>query len=83
VTVINASDKVFFNIAAPRILAKRNAIKLEVYLLDINNVLGRYPSGSFAFVNGRATFIDVAPCSVAVEGRTSRTVCNLELEDLE
>jgi hypothetical protein len=47
VTVINPYGEVFFNIAAPRILAKRNAIKPQDYLLDIDNVLGLYPSESF------------------------------------
>lgn len=71
VTLINASGKFFFNIAAPRILAKPTAIKPEDYLIEIAPLFGRYSPESFTFVEGKATSIDHAKRSVTIQdGRT-------------
>lgn len=71
VILINPSEKHYFNIAAPRILAKPEFFKPEQYLLPIEKSFTRYPEGSFQFVKGEATSINVASKSVKVSSLQS------------
>ncbi|KAJ5912778.1 FAD-dependent pyridine nucleotide-disulfide oxidoreductase [Penicillium tannophilum] len=60
VVLINPSEKVYFNIAAPRILAKPAFFQPNQYLLPIKNSFSKYPKESFEFIKGSATRIDTA-----------------------
>ncbi|KAB8074400.1 hypothetical protein BDV29DRAFT_190981 [Aspergillus leporis] len=60
ITLINPSPTFYFTIAAPRILAKRDAFKSEQYLLPIEKVFRVYPKNSFKFIQGHASAIDVS-----------------------
>ncbi|CAG8059108.1 unnamed protein product [Penicillium nalgiovense] len=67
VTLINPSPTFYFAIAAPRILAKRDAFKSEQYLLPIEKEFSRYPTKSFEFIQGRASSIDVSAKTVTLD----------------
>ncbi|KAJ6184509.1 hypothetical protein N7519_005810 [Penicillium mononematosum] len=67
VTLINPSPTFYFTIAAPRILAKRDAFKPEQYLLPIGKEFSRYPTESFEFVHGCASAIDVSAKTVSLD----------------
>lgn len=66
VVLINPATKFYWNIAAPRIVAKPNAFNPEQYLLSIKDAFTKYPSESFEFIHGTATAIDVNTKSVSV-----------------
>jgi NADH dehydrogenase FAD-containing subunit len=72
VTLINPSPTFYFTIAAPRILAKRDAFKPEQYLLPIEKEFSRYPTKSFEFVQGRVSAIDVSAKTVSLD--TTRNI---------
>lgn len=74
VVLINPSRKLYFNIAAPRILAKPSAIPPEKYLLPIEERFESHPSSSFEFVHGTATSIDKDAKTVSVEGSASQLI---------
>ncbi|KAJ5517790.1 hypothetical protein LT330_006901 [Penicillium expansum] len=74
VVLINPSEKHYFNIAAPRILAKPQFFQPEQYLLPIEKSFARYPKESFKFVKGEATSIDIASKSVKVSSLQSALV---------
>ncbi|GAM86216.1 hypothetical protein ANO11243_042280 [Dothideomycetidae sp. 11243] len=58
VTMIDPSEFVYFNIAAPRILAKPAEIKLDKILLPTAKLFEKYPSSRFQFVRGLVTSVD-------------------------
>lgn len=60
IVLINPSEKHYFNIAAPRILAKPQFFQPNQYLLPIQKSFARYPRESFQLIKGRATGIDTA-----------------------
>ncbi|KAI9739788.1 MAG: hypothetical protein M1834_006509 [Cirrosporium novae-zelandiae] len=66
VILINPSDKFYFNIAAPRILAKPEAFEPEQYLLPIATGFSRYPKSSFEFIVGSASLINTIARTVRV-----------------
>ncbi|KAJ5212974.1 hypothetical protein N7449_000143 [Penicillium cf. viridicatum] len=72
VTLINPSPTFYFTIAAPRLLAKRNAFKPEQYLLPIEREFSQYRTKSFEFVQGRASAIDVSAKTVSLD--TTRNI---------
>ncbi|KUL83121.1 hypothetical protein ZTR_10989 [Talaromyces verruculosus] len=59
VVLINPSDRWYFNIAAPRIIAKPKAFQPEQYLISIEKGFSKYSSSSFEFVKGTVEAIDV------------------------
>ncbi|PLN76943.1 FAD/NAD(P)-binding domain-containing protein [Aspergillus taichungensis] len=59
VTLINPSTEFYFNIAAPRIVVKSDLIPPEKYTYSIPEVFDKYPAGSFRFVHGKASSIDL------------------------
>jgi NADH dehydrogenase FAD-containing subunit len=71
IVLINPSEKHYFNIAAPRILAKPQFFQPNQYLLSIEKSFARYPRESFQFIKGRATGIDTALKSVKVSSLQS------------
>ncbi|KUL82282.1 hypothetical protein ZTR_10130 [Talaromyces verruculosus] len=68
VVLINPSDKFFFNIASPRILAKPTAFQPNQYLIPIAEAFQNAPPGSFEFIKGSASAIDPTNKSVTVSG---------------
>lgn len=76
VVLINPSTLFYWNIAAPRIVAKAKAFSSDQYLLPIASAFTKYPTDSFEFIAGTATAIDANAKTVSVtpnEG-DSRTV---------
>ena len=74
VVLINPSRELYFNVAAPRILAKPTAIAPEKYLLSIEKKFEHYPDSSFEFMHGTATSLDKEAKTVTVEASESRTI---------
>jgi NADH dehydrogenase FAD-containing subunit len=68
VTLINPSRKFFYNIAAPRILAKPYTIKPNDYLLEIAPLFVLYSSELFVFMEGKVISIDLVNRSVMLHG---------------
>ena len=66
VILINPSTLYYWNIAAPRIVAKPAAFKPEQYLLPIKDGFAQYPAESFEFIAGSVTAIDAATKTVTV-----------------
>ncbi|KAJ5088659.1 FAD-dependent pyridine nucleotide-disulfide oxidoreductase [Penicillium angulare] len=66
ITLINPSKTFFWNIAAPRIVAKPNAFRADEYLLPIEKSFAKYPATSFEFILGTATAIDTSSKTVSV-----------------
>ncbi|KAJ5204862.1 Apoptosis-inducing factor [Penicillium cinerascens] len=66
VALVNPSTNFYWNIAAPRILAKAEAFKAEQYLLSITDAFTKYTARKVEFILGTATAIDVAAKSVSV-----------------
>lgn len=71
VILINPSPTFYFCIAGPRIVAKPTAFRPEQYLIPIESAFKKYPSGSFEFIQGRATAINPEDKSVIVDGQTT------------
>ncbi|KAJ5753770.1 FAD-dependent pyridine nucleotide-disulfide oxidoreductase [Penicillium nucicola] len=71
VVLINPSGKHYFNIAAPRILAKPDFFKQDQYLLSIEKSFARFPKEAFQFIEGTATSIDTASKSIKVSSLQS------------
>jgi NADH dehydrogenase FAD-containing subunit len=69
IVIINPSDKFFFNIASPRILAKPKAFRADQYLIPIVDAFANSPSGSFEFIQGEAIGIDPTSKTVTVSTR--------------
>ncbi|EEH05294.1 apoptosis-inducing factor 1 [Histoplasma capsulatum G186AR] len=66
VILVNPSSKHFFNIAAPRILAKPDAFKPDQYIFDIPELFQKYNRKLVSFVQGVASSIDVNQKTVTV-----------------
>ncbi|PKY05637.1 FAD/NAD(P)-binding domain-containing protein [Aspergillus campestris IBT 28561] len=66
VTLINPSTEFYFNIAAPRIVAKSDLIAPEKYTYSIPEVFDKYPMGTFRFVHGIASSVDLQERNVHV-----------------
>lgn len=66
VVLVNPATTYYWNIAAPRIVAKPKAFKTDQYLLPIQDAFKKYPSESFEFVAGNVTAIDVDSKTVSV-----------------
>ncbi|KAJ5596886.1 hypothetical protein VI817_003861 [Penicillium citrinum] len=66
VVMINPSTTFYWNIAAPRIVAKSTAFSPDQYLIPITKGFAKYPAESFEFIAGTATDIDVAGKTVSV-----------------
>ncbi|KAJ6031822.1 FAD-dependent pyridine nucleotide-disulfide oxidoreductase [Penicillium herquei] len=66
VTLINPSPNFYWNIAAPRIIAKPQAFQPDQYLLPIESVYSQYSADSFEFIAGLATDIDPTSKTVSV-----------------
>ncbi|KAJ5131364.1 FAD-dependent pyridine nucleotide-disulfide oxidoreductase [Penicillium bovifimosum] len=66
VVLINPSTSFFWNIAAPRILAKPKAFRPEQYLIPIKDAFVGYRPDAFEFLPGTATAIDPVAKSVTV-----------------
>ncbi|KAJ5091250.1 Apoptosis-inducing factor [Penicillium alfredii] len=66
VTLINPSPTFYFNIAAPRIVAKPQAFRPDQYLLPIPDAFAKYQENKFEFIAGTATAIDVNNKTVSV-----------------
>jgi NADH dehydrogenase FAD-containing subunit len=66
VTLINPATSFYWNIAAPRIVAKAKAFKSEQYLLSITDAFKKYQAEYFEFIPGTATAVDVAAKNVSV-----------------
>jgi NADH dehydrogenase FAD-containing subunit len=66
VVLINPATTFYWNIAAPRIVAKANAFKSEQYLLSIADAFIKHPAEKFEFIPGTATAIDAAAKTVSV-----------------
>lgn len=73
IVLINPSEKVYFNIAAPRILAKPQFFQPSQYLLSIENSFSKYPKESFEFIKGSASRIDTASKLVEVSSQKPST----------
>jgi len=74
VVLINTSDKFYFNIAAPRIVAKPDAFKPEQYLIPIPPGFAKYPKGSFEFIKGSASSIDPDSKTVTISTEPQASV---------
>ncbi|OQE23778.1 hypothetical protein PENSTE_c008G06912 [Penicillium steckii] len=70
VVMINPSTTFYWNIAAPRIVAKSTAFSPDQYLIPIAKGFSKYPAESFEFIAGTATDIDVAGKTVSVTPNT-------------
>lgn len=66
IVIINPSDKFFFNIASPRILAKPKAFQAHQYLIPIVDAFANSPTGTFKFIQGRAIDIDSLSKTVTI-----------------
>ncbi|OGE52310.1 hypothetical protein PENARI_c010G00286 [Penicillium arizonense] len=66
VTLINPSTSFFWNIAAPRIVAKPKAFRTEQYLLPIKDAFAGYRPDAFRFIAGTASAIDTTAKTVSV-----------------
>ncbi|PGH09825.1 hypothetical protein GX51_00512 [Blastomyces parvus] len=66
VVLINPSSKHFFNLAAPRILAKPEAFKPDQYIISIPELFQKYDAKLVSFVQGAVSSIDVDGRTVTV-----------------
>ncbi|KAJ5642164.1 FAD-dependent pyridine nucleotide-disulfide oxidoreductase [Penicillium lividum] len=66
VTLINPSTSFYWNIAAPRILAKPNAFSADQYLLPIKEAFAQYAENAFEFIAGTVTAMDISSNTVSV-----------------
>lgn len=66
VTLINPATTFYWNIAAPRIVAKPNAFRADEYLLPIKEGFTQYAADSFEFILGTVTDIDASSNTVSV-----------------
>lgn len=66
VTLVNPSTSFFWNIAAPRIVAKPTAFRPDQYLLSIKDAFASYRPDAFEFIPGAATAIETTAKTVTV-----------------
>jgi NADH dehydrogenase FAD-containing subunit len=68
VTLIDPSDVFYFNIAAPRIIAKPKEVDFSQFLVPIAEKFKQYPADRFTFVKGLASSVDTTAKLVQVQG---------------
>lgn len=66
VTIINPSASFYFNIAAPRILARPAENPLSKVLLSLPKAFEKYPAKNFEFIVGTVTSVDFSGKVVSV-----------------
>ncbi|GIJ92394.1 hypothetical protein Asppvi_011376 [Aspergillus pseudoviridinutans] len=71
VTLVNPSKEYYFNLAAPRFLAKSGLLPSSKYIYSITDVFSKYPCDRFRFLQGKATAIDLKGQYVCVDNLTS------------
>lgn len=71
VTVINPSEYYYFNIVAPRIIAKPRSIPSDKYIYAIHDVFQHYPKTSFEFIKGTVTRISLEDRAISLQKATS------------
>ncbi|KAJ9249196.1 hypothetical protein DTO207G8_6850 [Paecilomyces variotii] len=69
VILINPSETYYYNVAAPRVVAKPKAFLPEQYIFSILEAFERYPATSFQFVLGKATKFEPGAKTVTVDSR--------------
>lgn len=74
ITLINPSDEYYFNIAAPRFLVKPESLSPTKYFYSIPKSFQQYPKGSFTFIKGLVTELDLSKGSVTVSTSSRSTV---------
>ncbi|KAJ5351692.1 hypothetical protein N7452_000666 [Penicillium brevicompactum] len=67
VTLVNPSSNFFWNIAAPRIVAKPTAFRPNEYLLPIKDAFASYRPDAFEFIPGIATAIETSAKTISVK----------------
>jgi NADH dehydrogenase FAD-containing subunit len=60
VTLISTSPDYYFNIAAPRLLARPDAVSIDQTLIPIEQLFSRHPNYQFEFVHATVTEFDPA-----------------------
>jgi NADH dehydrogenase FAD-containing subunit len=71
VTVISTSKDYYFNLAAPRILARPSEVTLDQVLIPIDRLFKKYPSSRFEFVH--ATVTSFNPTGKSITTDTNQT----------
>ena len=66
VTLVDPSDVFYYNIAAPRIIAKPKEARVDQYLIPIMDKFKQYPESRFSFVQGYASSVDTTAKIVSV-----------------
>jgi len=69
VTVIDPSDVMYFNVAAPRVLARPSDADLGKVLVPVKGIFKQYPASRFTFVQGKVTSLDTAAKSLSLENQ--------------
>ncbi|KAJ5578579.1 Apoptosis-inducing factor [Penicillium hispanicum] len=82
VVLINPSTLFYWNIGAPRLVAKPKVWKPEQYLLPIKDAFAQYSAESFEFIAGSATAIDVAAKTVSVSVNNSNDTKSVSYDHL-
>ncbi|KAG9717026.1 FAD/NAD(P)-binding domain-containing protein, partial [Aureobasidium melanogenum] len=67
VTLIDPSDVFYYNIAAPRIIAKPKQARVDQYLIPIMDKFKQYPATRFTFVQDYAKEVDTSAKVVRLE----------------
>jgi NADH dehydrogenase FAD-containing subunit len=67
VTLIDPSDVFYYNIAAPRIIAKPKQARVDQYLIPIMDKFKQYPATRFTFVQDYAKEVDTSAKVVKLE----------------
>jgi NADH dehydrogenase FAD-containing subunit len=67
VTLINTSKHHYFNLAAPRIIARPDEISLDQVMIPITSLFTKHSPERFEFVQGTVTSMDTAAKCVIVE----------------
>ncbi|KAI3017992.1 hypothetical protein CBS147347_9929 [Aspergillus niger] len=71
IVLVNPSDKFFFNIASPRILARPTAFHKDQYLIPIIDAFATAPVGAFEFIQGQVVDIDPSTKNVTLSNQQS------------
>lgn len=72
VTLINTGKEYYFNVAAPRVLARPSEVSLDKVLIPIQSAFSQYPSSSFEFVHATVTAVDEVNKVVSVDNTKQR-----------
>lgn len=74
VTLINPTPTFYWNLAAPRIVAKPGAFQAHQYLLPILDAFAHYPADTFEFIIGSATDLDPSAKTVSVTANDGQSL---------